>query len=128
MRIISTRLARLSALLLAAGLLALSIVPADAGTRRIALGVTMRSTSMASYDDFTASGGRAPAIWMLWRDWLGSNTEFPNAAVLNHMNAQGTVPMISWSPWDPEVRNLPQITYNKILAGKFDAYIREFAR
>jgi hypothetical protein len=104
--------------------------PAAAGTRKVALGVTMRnSASLDTYDGFTASAGRAPAIWMLYRSWLGSgNTGFPNTAFLNHMSDRGTVPMITWQPWDPAVWNEPRITYDKILAGRFDAYIRSFAR
>jgi hypothetical protein len=131
MRIMSRRPAGVSVLLLVAVVLTvLTAVPASAGTRKIALGVTMRNSgSLATYDAFTASVGRAPAIWMLWRNWLGpASTSFPNAAFLNHMSDRGTVPMITWQPADPTVWNQPRITYDKILAGKFDGYIRTFAR
>jgi hypothetical protein len=131
MEIMSRRPLCLGALLTAA--LATSLVvasPAAAGTRKVALGVTMpNSNSTASYDKFTAAVGRPPAIWMMWRNWLGDqNTEFPDEAFLNDLSDQGTVPMITWQPADPNVWNKPRITYDKILAGKFDDYIRRFAR
>src|SRR5262245_32095583 len=109
MRIMAARPARFGVLLLAAAILVLASAPADAGSRKIALGVTMRSTSLASYDAFTQSAGRAPAIWMLWRDWLGTGSNsFPNVDVLNHMSNQGTVPMLTWMPWDRAVLNRPR--------------------
>jgi beta-mannanase len=85
--------------------------------------------SIATYDSFTAQTGHSPAIWMVWRNWLGDNaTEFPKESFLRHLRNRRTVPMITWQPADPEVWNRPKITYRKILAGRFDGYIRSFAR
>jgi hypothetical protein len=113
------------------GVLAVSwaaTAPATGAERRVALGVTMRrSSSPDSYDAFTEQIGRAPAIWGMARSWLGQGREFPNAEFLRSISDRGTVPMIVWQPVHPEYMNTPRITYDKILAGNFDAYIREFA-
>jgi hypothetical protein len=119
-----------SALLAALAVSAVLAAPASGAQRRMALGVTApESGSLAAYDNFTAAVGRAPATWTIWRSWLGSRpTEFPDEDFLGHMDDRGTVPLIIWEPANPDILNKPRITYKKILAGKFDRYIRRFAR
>jgi len=102
--------------------------PAMGAERKVALGVTMRGFGNPStYDTFASQVGRPPAIWGMARTWLGETSDFPNVDFLRSMSDRGTVPMITWQPVHPEFMNQPRITYDKILAGNFDSYIRSFA-
>jgi hypothetical protein len=124
---------------LAAPLIAVALLwnPAAASTaqptvippRQIALGISMRPyADLSVVDKFTASvGGHTPAIWSLWSDWRGSNSAFPAASFLNGLLARKTVPLIFWQPVDQRSRNSPDFTYNRIVAGAWDTYIRSWA-
>jgi hypothetical protein len=116
-----------------------SVVAAEP-TRQIGMGVAVpNSRSLQGFDDFTASvGGHAPAIWTLWVNWApGDSLEcagapacsFPESTLLDGLLAQGTVPMINWQPYnDDQTEADAHFTYRRIVAGKFDAYIKSFAR
>ena len=117
---------------LAALVLALSI-PATtlAGTRRIALGVSMSNSSdLTVLDNFTNSmGGIKPAIWALWSDWGGPDRDFPTATVAG-LHSHGIVPMINWEPVDPSPSGQSDCANWSLAAtirGDHDAYIRNWA-
>ena len=97
--------------------------------RRVALGVSMTAVGgLATAQAFTASVGRAPAIWSIWNDWGGPNNAFPDAGLLDGLRAQGSVPMIIWQPVDSAHLNNPSYRYSRIASGAFDKYIRQWAR
>jgi hypothetical protein len=101
------------------------------------MGMTIQAArSQAAYDAVVEQLGRAPAIWSFWADWgdLGEDgcagprtTPLPDPALLAHMRAQGTVPLIIWQPVDSTRLDEPLFTYEKIAAGDFDCYLRSFA-
>lgn len=101
---------------------------AAATTRQVALGVSMTdSASMAVVDDFTASVGRAPAIWALWSDWGAADNAFPTAAVQG-LHTRGIVPMINWEPINPSDQNdCSNWSLDNIISGHHDSYIRDWA-
>lgn len=102
---------------------------AAATTRQLALGISMLDyDDLGTLDGLTASiGGQCPAIWSLWSDWGGPNASFPTGAVPSALQARGIVPMVLWQPVDPRNLASEAFTYERILAGDHDAYIRQWA-
>ena len=99
----------------------------DSTNRRMALGVSMLpDTDMDVYRQFRADSGRWPATWSIWSDWGGTNSSFPGVTV-SQLHT-GTVPLIYWAPVDPADPGSPAWTYNTILGGLHDPYIRQFAQ
>ena len=103
-----------------------STTPA-ATTRKIALGVSQANdTSLDAVDAFTASVGRAPAIWSIWSNWGGTDGPFPTSLVAG-LNARQIVPMIFWQPTNPGHDTDSSYSYKSIMGGSHDAYIRAWA-
>ena len=100
-----------------------------ANPRQVALGVSVRAwNDLATLNSFTASvNGHTPAIWSVWRDWVGGTSSFPTSWMTT-LRSRGIVPMVFWQPDDPSQTSAPVVTYTKILAGQFDTYIRSFAQ
>jgi hypothetical protein len=97
--------------------------------RRLALGVSMEAyASLRKFQSFSRSAGRAPAIWSMWSDWGGRNSAFPDRGFLNALRNRGTVPMVFWQPVDPSDRDSDRYRYKRIIDGRFDRYIRSWAR
>ncbi|MEO6349195.1 MAG: glycosyl hydrolase [Candidatus Limnocylindrales bacterium] len=118
-------------------LLTLSLVlPANAGVRQMALGVSMaNSRDLSGLDNFTNHmGGQKPAIWALWSDWgaaasdTNSGSAFPTATALE-LAGRGVTTMINWEPThpDPNMQNCENWSLASILSGKYDSYIRKWA-
>ena len=109
-------------------------------TRQMGMGVAIKDNrSLQAFDDFTASvGGQAPAIWTLWVDWASGHTtqchaapecSFPSTVLLDGLRAKGTVPMINWQPFNgDETQSDSHFRYERINAGRYDEYIKQFAR
>lgn len=97
--------------------------------RQLTLGVSMlKYDDVGTLDSFTASvGGQCPAMWSLWSDWGGDNAAFPAGALPSALKARGITPMILWQPVDPRNLESQAYTYERIVAGDFDAYIRQWA-
>lgn len=119
------------ALLALAGPLLLASLPAAAADG-IAMGLAVapsESRDLAVFDARTAEiGGHAPALWMLWVQWGGTNPAFPPAALLDGLVARGALPVVNWEPVDPGRLGSPRYRYARIAAGRHDGYIRAFAR
>jgi hypothetical protein len=105
----------------------LAATPAAGASRQVALGVWMQgSTNVEVYDRFSSEVGRAPAVWGMIGNWGSERAgRFPDVGFLNHLRRKRTVPMITWDPWDPKQPTL--ITQKRILAGRFDDKVREYA-
>src|SRR5690242_10798354 len=103
-----------------------SLLPAH----RLALGITQRPYADISRVDAFAQqmGGREPASWTIWSDWLGQNAAFPSPAFLDDLWRRRIVPLIFWQPDDPGHPESEVITYRAIAAGRFDSYIHAWAR
>ena len=88
-----------------------------------------------------ADVGRYPAMWSLWSKWgdgVSGPSEacepnvdacaFPSEAVA-WLQSKGIMPVIWWLPMDPKDQNSNLYgRYKRILAGKHDAYIKQWAR
>jgi hypothetical protein len=83
--------------------------------------------------------GRFPDVWSIWINWGdrgGSakcvqdkgNCFFPTASV-KWLHSKGITPMIWWQPQDPANWTAGKYErYKRVLAGKHDEYILQFAR
>lgn len=82
----------------------------------------------AAWPAFIDLVGRAPAVLMWYQGWGAEEPEF-KPEFLDRAYALGAVPMITWEPWDYR-RGTPQPQYalRQILAGRFDDYVRRWAR
>ncbi|MDD4179704.1 MAG: sugar-binding protein [Candidatus Margulisbacteria bacterium] len=71
---------------------------------------------------FEAQAGIKPAMVMWYQDWA---QEFPKADVVKVVNS-GAVPQIVWEPWYWSDHS--KIKLNDIISGKWDSYIRSWAK
>ena len=113
-------------------------VPAVAGAHpSLVLGVTTDALAMNSTDPWTVRDlGQVNAfeqavqahvgIVMWYADWRHAQ---PSLAQLRAVAARGSVPEISWEPWDysGSPTHQPRYTLRSIIAGRHDAYIRRWA-
>ncbi len=97
--------------------------------RQLTLGVSMLDyDDLGTLDSFTASvGGQCPAMWSQWSDWGGDNAGFPSGELPTALQERGIVPMVLWQPVDPRNLDSEAFTYERIIAGDHDAYIRQWA-
>jgi mannan endo-1,4-beta-mannosidase len=113
----------------AAGAASPSSASAAGSVRKIALGVSMQADrSIAAVDAFTSQVGRAPALWSMWSNWGGPDRAFPNATFMGQLRHRGIVPVIVWQPANPADPQGGAFRYSLIIKGKFDAYIRTWAK
>jgi hypothetical protein len=100
-----------------------------ASARQVALGVSMKADrSIGAVDGFISLVGRAPALWSMWSDWGGPDSAFPETQFLNGLRDRGVVPLIIWQPANPADPQGDGYRYRRIIAGEFDAYIRQWAQ
>lgn len=78
-------------------------------------------------DEFTALVGEEPSTVMFYQNWE-DHGEFDRQLV-DEIDSRGATPMMTWAPRDPE-RGRNQRTYSlqKIISGRYDSYIRTWAR
>ncbi len=81
----------------------------------------MDRPSAASIESFAKDYGKRPAIVLTFLDW----GKYPDEAVMRDVYSSDSVLMLTWEPWHAETKQA--IDYDAVLAGKDDAYLREFA-
>src|SRR5438105_2606138 len=115
---------------LVSGALAPRSVLAD--TRQpIYLGVSVHQWGAAdllqNLKQFQTDTGKNAAMVVYWRDFAHSGRVDP--AVLTAIFAQGSVPVISWTPtcWGCSLAKQRAYTLQGIVQGRFDSYIRASA-
>jgi cellulose synthase (UDP-forming) len=109
-----------------------------AAASRLALGVTTdalarNSTRAWTVGDLTQVNRFEQAVQahagivMWYSDWRHAA---PSLAQLRAVGARGSIPEISWEPWDysGSATDQPQFTLASIIDGRHDAYIRRWAR
>jgi cellulose synthase (UDP-forming) len=69
--------------------------------------------------------GFAPAIVHRTVQWLGGQADFP-AGWADGIARGGAAPLITWEPWDGSGRRTARLA--DVAAGRYDTYIRRFAR
>lgn len=91
---------------------------------------------MSAVERYTKLAGARPAIVMWYQPWAGDGAdEFLGSECVTMMRA-GVVPLITWEPWDPGAdpnylkhpEKQPKYSLAKIAGGKYDSYIRDWAR
>ena len=118
----------------------LSKPAATAPDARVKLGVTTgrlarnwwrrwTPAELSTVANFEAEAGKRAAIVMWYADW--AHNVAPQVAQLEAVAHRGSVPEITWEPWDAS-RGLyklqPRYRLSNIIAGRFDRYIRSWAR
>ena len=91
---------------------------------------------MTALDAYNRLTNKPPAILMWYQPWTeGGPRDFDPAAVVA-VYERNAIPMITWEPWNPgtdanvlkDPANQPAYRLSNIIAGKYDSYIRSFAR
>ncbi len=119
------------ALLLAVALLGLSGGIARAsGGRAVYLGVWQPGApaSMSAVTQFERDAGKHVAIVQWYQSWAGAGSAF-DPSLPAAVAAHGSMPMITWEPWDPSAGvNQPAFTLAAIATGNEDGYVRSWAQ
>ena len=78
-------------------------------------------------DQFTEMVGSEPATVLLYQNWETESAFDP--AMLDAVADRGATPILTWAPRDPERgRNQRKYSLQKIINGRYDRYIRDWAR
>jgi beta-mannanase len=86
-------------------------------------------SDLNTVDTFEREAGKPAAIVMWYADWQHNSA--PLVSQLNAVKARGSTPEITWEPWDASkglYRAQPRYRLESIIDGKFDTYIRAWAR
>ncbi|HKR99098.1 MAG TPA: glycosyl hydrolase [Candidatus Dormibacteraeota bacterium] len=84
---------------------------------------------LSTVNTFERQAGKHAAIVMWYADW--AHNARPLTAQLNAIERRGSTPEITWEPWDASkglYTQQPRYALSNIIDGKFDAYIRTWAR
>ena len=79
----------------------------------------------AKLEELERVTGHAPAIMMWYQSWQGSPLFAANEA--RRLEADGIIPMLTWQPRH-RVGNPIYVTLRDIVRGRYDGYIRRYAR
>jgi hypothetical protein len=97
----------------------------------IALGAYYFDNGMCAPGDtgavssFRARTGRTPAVWMIFQSWEGWN-QFPIEQA-RRARSLGSTLMVTWEPWNG-VASDPNWNCQNVVSGRYDSYIRSYAR
>lgn len=92
--------------------------------------------SLSALDSYKRIAGKSPAVVMWYQPWVTeAHGEFKTAEI-EALLRRGTIPMITWEPWDPggdphyltNPAKQPAYSLSKIVGGDYDPYIRSWAR
>ncbi|HWE10836.1 MAG TPA: glycosyl hydrolase [Solirubrobacteraceae bacterium] len=88
-----------------------------------------KQADLSTVRTFESEAGKPAAIVMWYADW--QHNGLPLVSQLNDIARRGSVPEITWEPWDASkglYSSQPRYRLSNIIAGKFDAYIAAWAR
>jgi Glycosyl hydrolase family 26 len=88
-----------------------------------------KQSDLSTVDTFEHEAGKHAPIVMWYADW--QHTKLPLDSQLNAIAGRGSEPEITWEPWDAGkglYSSQPRYRLINIIDGKFDAYIRAWAR
>src|SRR5437588_619384 len=114
--------------------------PASGSPGRLDLGVTTaplarnwwkpwQPSELSTVDIFERQAGKHAAIVMWYADWRHNARAL--ASQLNAIDRRGSTPEITWEPWDASkglYKAQPRYRLSNIIDGKFDSYIKGWAR
>lgn len=82
---------------------------------------------VAPFNDLVEKIGTHPQVAVFYKQWYWK-APFP-AADCDVLLAGGSVPEVTWEPWNPAAGvNQPDYSLASIAAGKYDAYLTSWAR
>jgi hypothetical protein len=114
--------------------------PASGSAGKLDLGVTTgplarnwfktwQPSELSTVTEFERQAGKHAAIVMWYADWR--HNARPLASQLDAIERRGSTPEITWEPWDASkglYKPQPRYRLTNIINGKFDSYIRGWAR
>lgn len=114
--------------------------PASMSSGRLDLGVTTdplardwwkawKASDLSTVNAFERQAGKHAAIVMWYSDW--EHNKLPSTAQLNAIAQRGSTPEITWEPWNAGkglYKPQPRYRLTNIINGKFDPYIKGWAR
>ena len=86
-------------------------------------------SDLSTVDTFEREAGKPAAIVMWYADW--QHNPLPSTSQLNATERRGSTPEITWEPWDASkglYKSQPRYRLSNIIDGKFDPYIRAWAK
>ena len=86
-------------------------------------------SDLSTVTTFEREAGNHAAIVMWYADW--QHNRLPSTSQLNAIERRGSIPEITWEPWDASkglYKSQPRYRLGNIIDGKFDSYIRAWAR
>ena len=99
-------------------------------TEPLVLGAFVRGVESdpgQTIDRFTEMVGSKPSTVMLYQNWESDSAFDPD--MLDAVADRGATPIVTWAPRDPNRgRNQFEYSLQKIAGGRYDAYIRGWAR
>lgn len=102
----------------------------SSGARPLVLGAFVRGVEAEPgriIDQFTEMVGEKPSTVLLYQNWENDSAFDP--AMLDAVADRGATPIITWAPRDPDRgRNQREYSLQKIINGRYDPYIRQWAR
>ncbi len=107
-------------------------VPLPTGPTSIYYGAYAGNNWMGNLDpalDFNRDAGKGVSIMMWYQEWGEEGVgRYFQPGWMENVRAHGSIPMISWDPWNGENgEDAQQYSLQNIIAGKFDGYIKEWA-
>ncbi len=88
-----------------------------------------QASDLSTVATFERESGKHAAIVMWYADW--QHDKLPNTSQLNAIERRGSIPEITWEPWDASkglYKSQPRYRLINIVDGKFDSYIRAWAK
>jgi beta-mannanase len=90
---------------------------------------------ISAVDNYASLSGKRPAIVLWYQPWTTNGMYKFDAAACISVLQHGAIPLITWEPWDPgqshflkDPANQPAYSLASIVNGKYDTYIRTWAR
>jgi glycosyl hydrolase family 26 len=104
---------------------------ANSGSATVYYGVHMPFMDMSLVANFEANAQKRVALVMWYQHW-GETDGYQNFQVgwMNAVRAHGSIPLVTWDPWDPNngSANQPAYSLQNIINGNFDSYIVRWAQ
>jgi len=79
-------------------------------------------------DEFSAMVASVPDIVMWYQDWTERGVRDFVPARADAIKSRGSIPMLTWDPWDRTRPGANPFSLAAIADGQHDAYVRRFAR
>jgi beta-mannanase len=99
--------------------------------RSIALGAYIHGAPWdpAKIDGFANMVGKQPSVVMWYQDWATPGIKEFDPVRMDKVVARGAMPMVTWEPGDwTQGASQPRYALRKIANGRYDGYVRRWAR